>query len=163
MGRSENAIRIEHCMNAIEVIRLVDERFDVVELLAELTELQVDAITAGHMSALMHLLAQKQEPIDRLQELSKQLQVAIASVESGALWQNDAQRDGCRVKSQLSEKRLAELLKREGECERLLQAQREDIGQQLLDVNNSHRAASRYSQTGETHCSGSSLDLSSDN
>ena len=62
-------------MNASEVIRLVDERFDVVELLAELTELQMDAITAGHMSALMHLLAQKQEPIERLQELSKKVAI----------------------------------------------------------------------------------------
>ncbi len=150
-------------MNASEVIRIVDERFDVVELLAELTELQMDAISAGHMSSLMHLLAQKQEPIERLQELSKQLQLALASVESGALWQSDAQQDACRARSQASEKRLSELLKKEAECERLLQAQREDIGQQLLHVNNSHRAATRYSQTGEMPCSGSSLDLSSDN
>lgn len=150
-------------MDASKVIRLVDERFDVVELLAELTELQMDAITAGHMSSLMHLLAQKQEPIERLQELSKQLQLALASFESGTLWHSDAQRDSCREKSLSSEQRLAELLNKEAECERLLQAQREDIGQQLLHVNNSHRVASRYSQTDEMPRSGSSLDLSSDN
>lgn len=150
-------------MNATEVIRLIDERFEIVELLAELTELQMDAISAGHMSALMHLLAQKQEPIDRLHEVSKQLHLALSPAEAGPIWQSESQREICRERNRLSETRLAELLGKEAECERLLQAQREDIGHQLLHVSNSYRIATSYSQTGELPKSGSSLDLSSDN
>jgi adenylosuccinate synthase len=150
-------------MNATEVIRLVDERFDIVELLAELTQLQMDAICAGHMSALMHLLAQKQQPIDRLHELSNQLHLALSPSGAGPAWQSESQRSACRARNRLSEEKLAELLLKEAECERLLHAQREEIGNQLHHLNNSHRVANRYSQVSDLPTTGASLDLSSDN
>jgi hypothetical protein len=160
-GRESTAEK--QIMNAAEVIRLIDERFDIVDLLTELTHRQLDAITAGHMSALMQLLSQKQEPLARLHEVSTRLRLALEATPTTTLpWDSDAQRDACRRRHQQSESKLAELLQQEAECEQRLVAQRQAIGEELVELGNSHRAANGYSQAISTGRQGSSLDLTSD-
>lgn len=149
-------------MNATELTQAIDERCELVDLLMEMGLRQQDAIAAGHMSSLMHLLSQKQELLDRLFESSQRTRVALQDGDAAADWASDAQRDACRQRHQLSEAKLAELLRLEAECERQLQSQRGSIGEQLLEFGNSQRAVSGYAKSGSVARSGSCLDLSSD-
>ncbi len=149
-------------MNAHELVQLIDERCDLVELLMQMTLRQQDAITAGHMSSLMQMLSQKQEPLDRLHEISKRTRIALQASDAAPNWASDAQAAACRRRHEESEARLGELIRLEAECERSLQAQRQHIGEQLLDLGNSHRAVTGYTNGGGITPTGSSLDLSSD-
>lgn len=150
-------------MEVREVLRQIEERVAIIEQLREATERQLEAVRAGRMSELMQILSLKHEPIRRLHDLSRELRLALELNGSSLRWSSDAQRDQCRQRHQASEAMLAELLQSESECEQLLSIQRQAVGDQLLNVGRSQRAATGYARTAEQTTVGQSLDLSSEN
>ncbi len=149
-------------MSPFDLSRMIDERRDLVDLLYEIALRQQDAIRVGHMSSLMQLLSQKQEPLERLHELTQQTRSLLQEFAAAPNWANDAQHDQCRRRHRESEAKLADVLRLEAECEAMLQQQRSEIGEQLLGLGNSARAVNSYAKSGAAAITGSSLDLSSD-
>ncbi len=148
-------------IDADDVLNRINERMEIVQLLAELTERQFDAIASGQMSALMQLLSQKQEPIARLGDISRELRIALEDTANESIWCNETQRAACRQRHKQSEMLLREVLQREAECGEVLQQQRQSLGEELLRVDNSSRASSSYARASATSTTGGSLDLSS--
>jgi flagellar biosynthesis/type III secretory pathway chaperone len=143
-----------------DIATLVRQRLQAIEQLKELTNQQQTAISSGHLSTLMQLLGEKQEPLNRLLSLSRELRQLLepASPEFNREAIGDAVRDDHRR----CEAMLVEMLAQEAACETLLQSHRQSIGQELHGLINTQRAARGYSNALSVPHHGASLDLSSD-
>src|SRR6056297_2555919 len=131
-------------MTGDELSALVDERLRLVEQLMELTQRQVAAIAAGHMSELMTILAAKQSPLTRLSQLSKQLSAQVGAQVPPRTWASQADRQRCRETHRRCEQKLLDLIAQEKACEQDLSAGKALIQQELDRTHDTGRALRSY-------------------
>jgi len=148
-------------MNGTEVSSLVAQRYEVLTWLMQMTHQQKSAVEAGRMNELMHLLAEKQQPLERLNLYSKQLHQAIQDDPETRQWVNQSLRSDCRRQHEMCEKMLVDLMEMEADCERQLEQSRSRIEAEILRSDGAKQANQVYSQSHHTSSTGGQLDLSS--
>lgn len=148
-------------MEGQQLAALVDQRWDVLQRLLQMTDRQMQAIDGGRMSELMNLLAEKQQPLTDLNEVSEQLRQAVGDDPDSRHWEGTPGRDRCQRRHRECEQMLQRLLELEAESEKTLASSREAIGRELIQQEDARQAASHYSQSAAPSA-GSRLDLSSD-
>ncbi|MFK8112572.1 MAG: flagellar export chaperone FlgN [Rubripirellula sp.] len=154
-------------MDGQQLSQLMTVRWTALQQLLEVSEHQIQAIRAGHMSELMRILSQKQPHLSRLSNAAAQLRATTSDDPEQRHWDSPALREACRIQQEECEKMHLELLAIEAHCETLLQETRTGIQSELQQIDNAHLAASSYAQsqaTGSQPTShrGGQLDLSSD-
>lgn len=154
-------------MDGATLSSLIDERKSILAQLLEMSGRQIEAITAGRMTELMTLLAEKQPPLQRLGDISKRLRQASGDDPSARSWESSQARENCRIAQEQCEKMHFELLAIEAQCETALTESREAVQVKLSQLDSAHQAANRYasnevSVNNGASASGARLDLSSD-
>ena len=149
-------------MDGAQLSALITERQSILAQLLELGTRQVDVIAAGRMSELMRILAEKQDPLQRLGEISELLRETAGEDPRGRKWNSQRDRDACRQAQDDCERMHIELLAIEAQCETALNESRNAIQQELQQIDSAHQAASHYAHAEASQTAGIRLDLSSD-
>lgn len=134
----------------------IDHRFQLLQLLLELTAQQEAAISDGHMNELMRVLSQKQRAVEQLVQASEQLKRERAEL-------GDSYRvsEEHRQRNAECDEMHRELLVREKASEQMLSDNRDEVAAQLQQNDGAKRAAQGYDQASRGASSGgSTLDLS---
>ncbi len=142
------------------LIQLVDERWQTLQTLLELSLRQSEIIQQEKISELLPLLSSKQPLLQRFAELQEQLRPLAAQPAAARQWDSPAQRQACQQQLDESEEMLAEMLRLEQECETQLVAGRDRLSERMQQSDGSQRAASAYQSVGRVTPT-SRLDLSS--
>ena len=148
-------------MNGEQLAALVDQRWQLLRRLVEMTERQRQAIEGGRMNELMEVLAEKQQPLSDLGEVSGQLRKAIGDDPETRFWHRAADRQQCRRRHEEAEQMLRRLMQLEADSEQALVRSRDAVGEQLAEQQHARHAASRYAGSDAPPAAGSRLDLSS--
>ncbi|EMB14834.1 hypothetical protein RE6C_04447 [Rhodopirellula europaea 6C] len=136
---------------------IIDRRFELLQLLLELTVQQEAAISDGHMNELMRVLSQKQRAVEQLVQASEQLKN-----ERARLGEAHRVSEEHRQRNAKCDEMHRELMAREQASEEMLTNSRDEVAAQLQQNDGSRRAAQGYGQQanrGESS-GGSTLDLS---
>ena len=149
-------------MDGTQLTALINERHEILTRLLELGNRQLGVIAAGRMSELMRLLAEKQAPLQRLGQISKELQTTAGEDPAQRAWPSPDAREQCRQAQDECERMHIDLLAIEAQCETALNECRSSAQQELDQFDASRRAANQYAHTQTTPTSGARLDLSSD-
>ncbi|TWU41937.1 flagellar export chaperone FlgN [Novipirellula artificiosorum] len=148
-------------MDGKQLASLVDERHKILCDLVQLSQSQLEAIDAGRMNELMHLLSAKQPPLAKLASVSQQLHIAIGDDPEMRMWSSPQRRSECRKKNEQCEQMLAELMEMESSCETKLVTSRAEIEQRIQRSDGVKRANQSYRQSDIQPSCGGQLDLSS--
>jgi uncharacterized protein YicC (UPF0701 family) len=151
-------------MDAATLCELVDQRHAVLIKLLKLSQDQIAAIQSGRMTDLMSILSAKQQPVQQLVNLGKQLKSAADDDPNSRQWTDPQARINCRQLQQQCDNMHEKLLEIEAACEELLQANRADVTDRLQRLSSGTDATSGYSNAQGYASAGqrSQLDLSSD-
>ena len=149
-------------MNGNEVAALIQQRWEILDQLLKISQLQMTAIEQGQMSELMRLLSEKQKPLNQLIELGDQFGVACANDPKERHWASNDIREKCRKQQDDCEKMNLELLAIEAECESKLGQSRDELRKRLERVDSGWQAISGYADHATHATCGGALDLSSD-
>lgn len=134
----------------------IDRRFQLLQLLLELTVQQEAAIAQNHMNELMRVLGQKQRMVEDLVRASEKLKADRDQFST-----RPKVSDEHRQRNEACEELHRELMTREEASERLLTHSRDEITDQLQQNDGARRAARGYGQSNQSHPSGGgTLDLS---
>lgn len=138
---------------------LIDQRFQTLTELIDATSRQETAIADGHMNELMSVLSHKQRLIEQLTQLTDALRDARQACPSPPVISDEHRR-----RHESCDDLHRDLLQRETISEQTLTTRRESLADELMQTNNTSRAASGYMQTSPESTRGSRgrLDLSSD-
>ena len=148
-------------MDGCELSELVASRYSTLRELLDASQRQLKSIRAGHMSELMHILSEKQKPLNRLSQIAQRLRAAAQDDHHARRWDDDTSRNQCRQMQTDCEKLHVELLAIEAECETALEASRNSIQDEIERLDSGHQAATGY-LAAATPDVGNRLDLASD-
>jgi flagellar biosynthesis/type III secretory pathway chaperone len=146
-------------MDGPELAALIEDRYQALQRLHEVSSQQMDAITAGRMSQLMQLLADKQEPLHRLVALTQKIQAAVGEDPASRSWESDHQRQQCRERQEACERIHREIIALDGACEAALQTSRGTLQTQLDRLDSARSAANGYAARDDVSSRGATLDL----
>lgn len=151
-------------MDAATLSELVSQRHAVLIKLLKLSQDQIAAIQSGRMTDLMGILSAKQQPIQQLVNLGKQLKPAANDDPNSRSWPDPQSRIDCRQQQQQCDSMHQKLLEIEAACEEMLEANRADVSDRLQRLSSGTDATSGYSKAQSYASAGhrSQLDLSSD-
>jgi len=149
-------------MDGHELSGLIEQRWELLSRLLEISQRQIDAIDGSRMTELMRILSEKQPPLNELVEVAEKLRPAADQDPDSRLWESAEQREQCRRQQEECEKLHLELLAIEAQCETALHTSRDEIQKQLERVDNARQAVSSYATQHSLPESGGQLDLSSD-
>ena len=149
-------------MNGHELAQLIEQRWNLLEQLLQISQRQIEAIKGSRMTELMRILSEKQAPLNQLAELAEQLRPAAGEDPNARIWESPEQRSRCRKQQDECEKMHLELLAIEAECETSLVQSRDELQQQLSRVDSARQTISGYNARHSALDTGSQLDLSSD-
>ncbi|WP_153559071.1 hypothetical protein [Roseimaritima sediminicola] len=143
-----------------ELVRLVDERWQTLQTLLEMTLQQSELIQQQQVAELLPSLSRKQPLLEQFARLQEQLRPLAQRPADAWHWPDPAQRAACQQKLDESEQMLAEMMRLEQQCETELVASRDQLAQRMQQSDGSQRAASAYRQI-QQPVPTSRLDLSS--
>ena len=149
-------------MNGQELSLLIEQRWQLLEHLLQISQRQIDAIQGARMTELMRILSEKQTPLNQLAQIAERLRPAATEDPETRVWASPEQRTRCRVQQEECEKMHLELLAIEAECESSLLKSRDNLQEQLSRVDSARQTISGYNTQQKAFESGSQLDLSSD-
>lgn len=149
-------------MNGDELSGLIQQRWEILKRLLEISRKQMLAIESGQMSDLMRILSQKQRPLNDLLTIADQLRVAMDDDPERRHWPCTESRQRCRERQNECEQMHLELLAIEAECESTLSSSRQEVQDRLAKVDAGWQAASGYAERPHAASTGGRLDLSSD-
>jgi len=141
------------------LIRIVQQRLESLEQLAELVARQEELIEQQQVSGLMTVLAAKQRVLGRLTDLEMQLDPFREEDPDQRVWSSVERRQQCAAALERGQRLIRELLERERTSEQQLSAQRDAIGRRIDGAHAAQAARNAY-QPGSGSARGS-LDLSS--
>ena len=149
-------------MNGKALAELIQQRWEALRELLDISQLQIDAIQSGQMNDLMRVLSDKQRPLHALVGIAEQMQQAVDDDPEARVWESQATREACRQQQEACEAMHLELLAIEAECEATLNSNRQELQERLAKVDSGWQAASGYAYQSTSPTSGGKLDLSSD-
>ena len=140
---------------------LFAERRSILGHLIAMGQRQMELIAADRMGELMSLLAEKDQPLSRLSEISALLRQAAGEDAHARSWESAQLRQQCREDQDACEQLHVDLLAIEAECESALGESRNRIRSQLERMDSSRAAAASYATAEASNPTGNRLDLSS--
>ncbi len=146
-------------METETLANLIDKKYEVLSLLRQLARAQSAIVKDGDMTRLMKLLATKQNLLNQLQDLERQLDPFRAQDPDARSWQSPGHRQRAREKATRCESLLSEIMLVEKQCEGELIVRRDTASTRLQGMHSVSQATNAYTSTGPSH---SQLDLSSD-
>lgn len=149
-------------MDGDELSGLIQQRWEILHRLLEISRKQMHAIESGQMSDLMRILSEKQRPLNDLFAIADQLRVAMDDDPERRHWSTASSRQRCREQQNECEQMHLELLAIEAECESNLSRNRQQVQERLAKVDAGWQAASGYAESSPSATTGGRLDLSSD-
>ena len=125
---------------------LIDQKCEVLSHLRELARRQVEIISAGDMTKLLALLAAKQQQVDMLQNIDRQLDPFRREDPDQRIWRSAADRDRCRRVAEKCEALLKEIVVVEKQSEADLVVRRDQTATKLQAAHSANEACSAYAQ-----------------
>ncbi len=139
---------------------LICSKRTCLEQLREMGRRQLELIESDRMTALLDLLAQKQQTLAEIQQIERALDPFRSQSPELRRWRSEEARRRCADALQACETLLAEIIERERAGEQTLAHRRDRAAQQLQGM---HRAGqARASYTSPNAGAVSQLDLCSD-
>ena len=148
-------------MTTQDFAQLIDARLAVLVQLLALSRRQATVINDSELSTLLTLLAGKQQLVNQLQVLDRQLAPYQQQSPESRHWASQSERTRCQQQAARCEAVLREILVTEKQAEDHLVQQRDAVSQRLAAVNQSDHAARSYIPAPSTLASGL-LDLTSE-
>jgi len=124
--------------------KLIDAKHDCLGQLLDVGERQAQLIEEGRMTALLNLLATKQKLLEQLQKIEAALDPFRQESPEQRRWDCPATRQRCVEQLQQCEQRLAEVIRREKQCEATLNERRQRLGARLDNANHAGTACAAY-------------------
>ncbi len=138
---------------------LIDKKYEVLSLLRQLARAQSSIVKDGDMTRLMKLLATKQNLLNQLQTLERQLDPFRTQDPDTRHWKSAEHRQRTRETATRCESLLSEIMLVEKQCEGELVTRRDAASTRLQGMHSVSQATNAYTSNGPSH---SQLDLSSD-
>jgi flagellar biosynthesis/type III secretory pathway chaperone len=131
-------------MDTDQLAELIDAKLAVLVQLLGLSRHQVQVIDDSDLSALLRVLAGKQQLVGQLDQLDRQLAPFTGQSSSVRVWASGQARQRCREQAARCEAVLREILLAEQEAERRMTQRRDAASQQLAAVNQASQAQRAY-------------------
>ncbi len=125
---------------------LIAKKHDVLIGLRDLSRRQSSILGEGDMSRLLSVLATKQQQLDELQQLEKQIDPFRDQDPDQRIWRSTADRDRCRQVAERCESLLREIMLMEKQCESDLIIRRDETAELLQGTHTATEARTAYSQ-----------------
>lgn len=131
-------------MQTSALATLIDSRLAVLVQLLALARRQVAVIAENDLTTLLTLLAGKQQLVNELQGLDRQLAPYQEQSPHARQWSSLAERTRCQQQAARCEAVLREILAIEKQAEEQMTLQRDAVAQRLATFDRSAQAARAY-------------------
>ncbi|MDA1053915.1 MAG: hypothetical protein O3C40_25985 [Planctomycetota bacterium] len=138
---------------------LIDKKYEVLSLLRQLARAQTGIVHDGDMTRLMKLLATKQQLLNQLQDVERQLDPFRNQDPDCRRWHSPEQRQQTRDMATRCESLLNEIMLVEKQCEGQLVVRRDAAATRLQKIHSVTQATDAYLSNAPVY---NQLDLSSD-
>ena len=138
---------------------LIDNKYEVLSALRQLARAQVNVVRDGDMTRLMKLLATKQDLLNQLQHVERQIDPFRNQDPESRHWRSPQRRQQVRDMTTRCESLLNEVMLVEKHCEGELAVRRDAAATRLQGIHSVTQATDAYLSMGPTF---SQLDLSSE-
>jgi hypothetical protein len=140
-----------------QLAALVTAKQHVLKVLVQLSQRQVEFISAGDMSSLIKLLAGKQTVMNQLQAIEREMTPFRDEDPETRLWSSPAQRMACQTRAQECNTLLGQAMQLEQQAEAAMLVRRNATAEALSAVQTASDARAAYS--GHTAASMNSLQV----
>lgn len=137
---------------------LIDNKYEVLSSLRQLARAQVTIVRDGDMTRLMKLLATKQDLLNQLRNVERQIDPFRGQDPESRQWSSPQRRQQVRDMTTRCESLLNEIMLVEKQCEGELVIRRDTAATRLQGIHSVTQATDAYLSNGPAH---SQLDLSS--
>lgn len=143
---------------------LIDKKYEVLSLLRQLARAQIKIVQSGDITRLMKLLATKQNVLNQLQNLERQLDPFRSQDPDSRQWASSECRQKTRDMSTRCESLLSEIMLVEKQCEGELVVRRDAAATRLQGLHSLTQATDAYlsHESASDRPAYCQLDLSSD-
>lgn len=131
-------------MTTAKLAVLIDARLAVLVQLLSLSRRQTSVINEEDLSALLTVLAGKQQLVNQLQLLDRQLAPYQQESPESRQWSSPAERTRCQQQAAKCEMALREILAAEQQAEGQMTRRRDAVAEQLAMINQTSHAARGY-------------------
>jgi hypothetical protein len=131
-------------MSTAKLAALIDSRLAVLTQLLALSRQQARVIDAEDLSALLTVLAGKQQLVNQLQLLDRQLAPYQQQAPESRQWASTAERTRCQQQAAKCEAALLEIISAEQQAEHQMTQRRDAVAQRLAAINQTSHAARGY-------------------
>ena len=138
---------------------LIDQKYEVLSSLRQLARAQVNVVRDADMTRLMKLLGTKQDLLNQLQIVERQIDPFRNQDPESRRWRSPQHRQQVRDMTTRCESLLNEIMLVEKQCESELIVRRAVVATRLQGIHSVTQATAAYSSTGPAY---SQLDLSSE-
>jgi hypothetical protein len=147
-------------MDTDRFAQLIDAKLTVLRQLQAIAQKQLLAIEESELTSLLSVLAAKQQLLDVLKQLDSQLEPYRAQDPESRIWRTPQDRVRCRQQAERCEAILRDVLGLEKQAESAMIRRREDVTNQIQQLDHAANAQRAYVQT--PVAASSSLDLTSE-
>ncbi len=137
---------------------LINKKYEVLSLLRQLARAQVNVVRDGDMTRLMKLLATKQDLLNQLQSVERDIDPFRNQDPESRQWRSPQRRQQVRDMTTRCESLLNEIMLVEKQCESELVVRRDAAANRLQGIHSVTQATDAYLSNGPAL---SQLDLSS--
>ena len=131
-------------MTTSKLAALIDARLAVLVQLLALSRRQASVIDEDDLSALLTVLAGKQQLVNQLQLLDRQLAPYQQQSPDSRQWSSPAERTRCQQQAAQCETALREILAAEKQAEDQMTQRRDAVAQRLATIHQTSHAARGY-------------------
>lgn len=137
---------------------LIDKKYEVLSLLRQLARAQVNIVRDGNMTRLMKLLATKQDLLNQLQSVEREIDPFRNQDPESRRWHSPERRQQVRDMTTRCDSLLNEIMLVERQCEGEMVVRRDAAATRLQGIHSVTQATDAYLSNGPAS---SQLDLSS--
>ncbi len=128
------------------LLELIERKLHLLSVIKQMSVQQTELIRCDEVESLLALLARKNEAMDGLQRVQKQLAPFQSQNADSRIWKSESDRRQCREMVQQCEQLLADLISLENMAVRTLSDERAVIGDQLRMMQSAHSIHKAYEQ-----------------
>lgn len=129
------------------LFELIRSKRSCLEQLQVMGRRQIELIESDRMSALLDLLAQKQQTLMELQQIERGLDPFRNQPPELRRWRNEEARRRCAAEMDVCEALLAEIIDREKAGEQALLLRRDEAAARLQEMHRAGRAQASYNSS----------------
>jgi len=136
---------------AENLVELIRKKHGVLSQLREIGRRQAEVVTCGEITAVLKLLASKQELISTLQELERELAPHYAQDPNRRAWPSPQERAACAEQAAACNSLLEEIVRLEKLGAEKMTSRRNHVAEQLQQVHAATQVRSAYEAQRHRH------------